>query len=66
MTRPSFLTSPGVWIRTPRSTKSIVDDACSVEHSVPHVSRFDRVAGVIVAIGIGVMLASLLWHGLAS
>jgi hypothetical protein len=43
-----------------------VDDACSVEHSVPHVSRFDRVAGVIVAIGIGVMLASLLWHGLAS
>ena len=34
MTRPAFLSSPGVWIRSPRTAQSQADYACSVEHNV--------------------------------
>jgi len=66
MTRPNFLTQPGVWIRTPRTIQSRVDQACSVSHNVPNISTAERVAGVLLAVLIGIVLAALLWHGLAS
>jgi hypothetical protein len=38
--RPNFLTSPGVWCRTPRTSQSAVDAACAVEHA----QRLERAA----------------------
>jgi hypothetical protein len=38
--RPNFLTSPGVWCRTPRTSQSEVDCACAIEHA----QRLDRAA----------------------
>jgi hypothetical protein len=34
MTRPAFLTRPGVWIRTPRTGQTPTDYACAVQHNV--------------------------------
>ena len=66
MTRPNFLTQPGVWIRTPRSTKSAVDLACAVERGTPHISTGERIAGVVLAIALGVIAAAGLWHWAAA
>jgi hypothetical protein len=38
--RHNFLTSPGVWIRTQRTSQSAVDRACAIEHA----QRLDRAA----------------------
>ena len=66
MTRPAFLSSPGCWLRTPRTIQSRVDQACAVQRSVSGISTGERIAGVALAVVIGVVAASLLWHGLAS
>jgi hypothetical protein len=66
MTRPNFLSSPGCWLRTPRTIQSRVDQACAVQHNVAHISTGERIAGVALAVVIGVVAASLLWHWLAS
>ena len=34
MTRPAFLSRPGVWTRTARTAQSRADYACAVEHNV--------------------------------
>ena len=34
MTRPAFLSRPGVWTRTARTAQSQADYACAVEHNV--------------------------------
>ena len=66
MTRPNFLTTPGVFVRTPRTIQSAVDRACAVQHNVPSISTAERVAGVLLAVLIGIVLAALLWHWAAS
>ena len=66
MTRPAFLTTPGVWVRTPRTIQSAVDAACPVSHNVKRASTAEQIASVLLATAIGIVLAALLWHGLAS
>ena len=34
MTRPTFLSRPGVWTRTARTAQTDTDYACAVEHNV--------------------------------
>jgi hypothetical protein len=64
MPRPNFLTAPGVWIRTPRTDKSAVEQACSIQHVT--VSRGDRMAGAVLAVVIGIVSAALLAHWAAA
>ena len=58
--RPNFLTSPGVWIRTQRTSQSEVDRACAIEHA----QRLDRAARwperVMYAMAVG-LFAYWLW-----
>jgi len=57
--RPNFLTSPGVWIRTQRTSQSDVDRACAIEHA----QRLDRAARwperVLYLIAAGLLVAWL-------
>ena len=66
MSRPAFLQRPELWTRTPRTIQSAVDQACAVEHNVSPISTTERVAGVILAVVLGIVFAALLWHGMAS
>jgi hypothetical protein len=60
MPRPNFLTTPGVWIRTSRTSQSTAERACAIEHTP--VSRGDHMAGVVLAVVIGIVSAALLVH----
>jgi hypothetical protein len=64
--RPNFLSAPGVWVRTARTAASPVDQACAVHHNVRPVSRTERIAGVMLAVAIGICGAALLAHWAAS
>jgi hypothetical protein len=58
--RPNFLTSPGVWIRTQRTSQSEVDRACAIEHAqfLERAARWpERVLYLIAA----ALLVALLW-----
>jgi hypothetical protein len=58
--RPNFLTSPGVWIRTPRTSQSAVDAACAVEHAqqLERAARWPERALYLIAAG---LLVAWLW-----
>jgi len=58
--RPNFLTRPGVWLRAPRVDQSAVDYASPVEVYTTRMRMAEAVAGVMLAIGIGVALAVML------
>ena len=62
MSRPAFLTSPGAWIHTRRHAQTQADYACSVQRPVPTTNR---IAGVLLAVFIGVVLTLLTVHHLA-
>lgn len=58
--RPNFLTSPGAWIRSARIDQSPADYASAIEVYTTRVRMLEAVAGVLLAIGIGVALAVML------
>lgn len=60
--RPAFLTSPGAWLRSRRTLESAVDAACPVHVYRRRVSLGERIAGVVVAVVIGVLMAMALVH----
>ena len=60
MTRPNFLTSPGAWIRAPRIDQSPADYASPVTRYTSDVRMWEAVAGVLLAVAIGVGLAAAL------
>lgn len=64
--RPNFLTTPGVWIRAARTSESQVDQACAVHHNVRPATRTERMAGVMLAVALGITGAALLAHWAAS
>lgn len=64
--RPAFLTSPGVWLRTPRVDQSAADYASPVTRYTSETRMWEYVAGVLLAIAIGVGLAAWLFVGLSS
>lgn len=61
MSRPEFLTTPGVWMRAGSRMADPVRDACAVEH---HARRSEWRATLVmvalaVVVAIGVALGSL-------
>jgi hypothetical protein len=62
MNRPAFLTSPGAWLHTRRHAQTQADYACAVQRPVPTANR---IAGVFLAVVIGVLFTLLLVHHLA-
>ena len=58
--RPNFLTRPGVWLRAPRVDQSAADYASPITRYTSDVRLREAVAGVLLAIGIGVALAVML------
>ena len=54
------------WRFAPRDATSSVDRACSVHHNVKPVSRTERVAGVLLAVALGIVGAVLLAHWAAT
>ena len=52
--RPNFLTTPGAWIRTPRTAQSVVDAACAVEHAqrLERAARWPERALYVIAAGL--------------
>lgn len=58
--RPNFLTRHGVWLRAPRVDQGVVDYASAVEVYTTRMRMAEAVAGVLLAIGIGVALAVML------
>lgn len=63
MTRPNFLTSPGAWIRAPLVDQSAADYASPITRYTSDVRLWETVAGVLLAVAIGVGLAAwlVLW-----
>ena len=61
--RPNFLTSPGVWQRTPRESLSRADCASPVTQFVRYPGTPGRIRGwlLAVAIGLGLALATVHW-----
>lgn len=58
--RPNFLTSPGAWIRSARIDQTPADYASAIEVYTTRVRMWEVVAGVLLAIAIGVGLAAAL------
>ena len=58
--RPNFITSPGVWQRTPRESLSRADYASPVTQ---FARRPGRIRGwlLAIAIGLGLALATVHW-----
>lgn len=61
MTRPAFLSRPGVWIRTPRTAQTPADYACAVEHNVRKHSGTHPAEYVVLAILVGFILSIIFW-----
>lgn len=61
--RPDFLTTPGVWQRTPRESLSRADYASPVTQFVRYPGTSGRIRGwlLAVAIGLGLALATVHW-----
>ena len=58
--RPNFLTTPGVWQRTPRESLSRADYASPVTQFARRPGNPGRIRGWLLAIAIGLGLASWL------
>ena len=58
--RPNFLTRPGVWLRAPRVDQSAADYASPITRYTSDVRLWETVAGVLLAVAIGVGLAAAL------
>ena len=58
--RPNFLTTPGVWQRTPRESLSRADYASPVTQFVRYPGTPGRIRGWLLAIAIGLGLAMAL------
>ena len=58
--RPNFLTSPGAWIRSTRIDQTPADYASPIEVYTSRVRMWEVVAGVLLAVAIGVGLAAAL------
>jgi hypothetical protein len=63
VSRLPFLTTPGVWVRASSRQSDPVRDACAIERSRPDTNP---VASVILATVIGVLIAAVLVHWMAS
>ena len=61
--RPNFLTTPGVWQRTPRESLSRADYASPVTQFVRYPGMPGRIRGwlLAVAIGLGLAMATVHW-----
>ena len=60
MTRPAFLSRPGVWVRTARTAQSPTDYACAVQHNVKPRS-WHPAEWVFIAAFVGFMAALIFW-----
>lgn len=60
MTRPAFLSRPGVWVRTARTAQSPTDYACAVQHNVKPRS-WHPAEWVFIAAFVGFVAALIFW-----
>ena len=60
MTRPTFLSRPGVWTRTARTAQSPTDYACAVEHNVKRTG-WHAAEWVTLALFVGFLAALIFW-----
>ena len=60
MTRPAFLSRPGVWTRTARTAQSQADYACAVEHNVKRT--WHPAEWVMMAPFAGFVASTLFWR----
>jgi len=60
MTRPAFLSRPGVWTRTARTAQSPTDYACAVQHNVKPRS-WHPAEWVFIAAFVGFVAALIFW-----
>ena len=60
MTRPAFLSRPGVWTRTARTAQSQADYACAVEHNVKR-GTWHAAEWVTLALFVGFLSALIFW-----
>ena len=60
MTRPAFLSRPGIWTRTARTAQSPTDYACAVQHNVKPRS-WHPAEWVFIAAFVGFMAALIFW-----
>ena len=59
--RPAFLTSPGAWIRTPRTSETPAEQACAVHRVTVH--KQGASADRVIVLGFAAFLAG--WAVLA-
>ena len=60
MTRPAFLSRPGIWTRTARTAQSPTDYACAVQHNVKPRS-WHPAEWVFIAAFVGFVAALIFW-----
>ena len=60
MTRPAFLSRPGIWTRTARTAQSQTDYACSVERNVKP-SKWHPAEWVTLALFAGFVASIIFW-----
>ena len=60
MTRPAFLSRPGVWTRTARTAQSQADYACAVEHNVKRTG-WHAAEWVTLALFAGFVASIIFW-----
>lgn len=60
MTRPAFLSRPGVWTRTARTAQSPTDYACAAQHNVKPRS-WHPAEWVFIAAFVGFVAALIFW-----
>ena len=65
MNRPAFLTSPGSWVRAARIAQTPAEYATAIEHHRSGTPG-ERVAGVVIAVVLGILGAAALAHWWAS
>ena len=60
MTRPAFLSRPGVWVRTARTAQSQADYACAVEHNVKRAG-WHAAEWIMLALFVGFVASIIFW-----
>jgi hypothetical protein len=60
MTRPAFLSRPGVWTRTARTDQSAADYACAIEHNAKR-TVWHPAEWVMLALFAGFVASIIFW-----
>ncbi len=61
MTRPAFLSRPGVWTRTARTAQTDTDYACAVQHNIKPRRSWHPAEWVMLALFAGFVASIIFW-----